>query len=172
MLRILGGLLIVVAGIGLGLERIRSLRNHVSSMEEIRRILLLLQSEISYAKVPFSYAFEKLSRKCKEPYRTWLHTMQENLKEQEGVRMRSIWEEAAESCLPPSGLHKKEMEKLQGLGADLGLLDGQMQQQVLAVFLQDWQIELEKKKKLLAEQSRICFCVGCMGSLMLLLLLW
>lgn len=172
MLRILGGILMVAAGIGLGLERIRSLRNHVSSMEEIRRILLLLQSEISYAKVPFTYAFKKIGRKCKEPYRTWLHTMWENLKEQEGARMRSIWEEAVESCLPPSGLHKKEMEKLQSLGADLGLLDGQMQQQVLAVFLQDWQEELEKKKKILAEQSRICFWVGCMGSLMLLLLLW
>lgn len=172
MLRILGGILIVIAGIGIALERIQSLRKNVSSMEEIRRILLLLQSEISYTKVPFSYAFDKLSRKCKEPYGTWLHSMGKHLQEQEGGRIRSVWEEDVRTCLPPSGLCKKDIEKLEGLGADLGLVDGQMQQQVLAIFLQDWQEELEKKKKVMAEQSRICFCVGCMGSLMLLILLW
>ncbi len=172
MLRILGAILIVIAGIGLGLERIQSLQNQATSMEEIRRILLLLQSEISYTKVPFAYAFEKISRKCKNPYRKWLHTMWTNLQEQEGGRLKSIWEEAVITCLPPSGLRKKEIETLQELGADLGLLDGQMQQQVLTVFLRDWQTELEKKKKVMAEQSRLCFCVGCMGSLMLLILLW
>ena len=52
MLKLIGVLLIVMAGGGMGLKKGAELSKELAELQELRRIFLMLRSEIEYTKAP------------------------------------------------------------------------------------------------------------------------
>ena len=62
-LKIMGGILVVLSGCGLGFVRADKWRSHRKNLEELRKMTLLLRSQILYARGTLEEALEQVGKK-------------------------------------------------------------------------------------------------------------
>lgn len=143
-------------------------------MEEIQILQLIIRcltGEISFAKSTLPEALFKISEKVESPFREYLQSVGEQLKNQTGETLEQILREHAESVQRKTGLCVEDWEIfLQTLG-HLGYLDKNMQIQ----FLENGRSELaareERLQHQLPEQKRVWQSLGILGGAFLVVIL-
>ena len=63
MQKIIGGIIVIAVCTALGFEKGRELHVHLNELEELKRLFLIIQSELKITKATLSEIFLKVSKK-------------------------------------------------------------------------------------------------------------
>lgn len=165
MLKLIGVLLILLSGAGMGFKKGAELSKELAELQELRRIFLMLRSEIEYTKAPLGEAFYQISRRTSGIYQEWLLSLTEQLKEKNGQSFREVWEIMIRKKLTTLHLSTIEQEQLKNMGSNLGFYDREMETGAIDLYLEQLKIQIENMQEEIPEKKRIFRCLGIMGGL-------
>ncbi len=165
MVRILGLFCIVAACGGLGYRKGAELSMELRELQELRKIFLMLRSEIEYTKAPLGEAFYHIGGRTYGVYRAWLLFLAEHLEKREGQSVREIWEEAAKEKLNGLHLSKDRREVFLSIGANLGCYDREMEIGGIDLYLEQVRLAIQQMQEEIPEKRRLCRCLGVMGGI-------
>lgn len=172
MHRLIGYAMIIISGISMGYLYGQKLQKRVDDMQEIQRIFQMLLSEITYSAMPLPYAFLEIAKKCSAESSSWLRHLGTELLKSEPEPFSRVWSNQTEHYGRKTRLCMQDIKQLTELGNHMGHLDLQMQKNTILMFLETWDEEMKKSRKELAVKMKLSLCMGSMGSLMLVILLW
>lgn len=170
-LKITGSIFIIVACAGYGFSRGREYKTHVDELEELRRIAMMFATETSYSKLPIAELSSRISRKVKEPFRSWLIGLSLELKKEKQEPLMRVWKKEAERLLEGLSLTEEEGDELKNLGVQIGNYNIQMQENAFR-----WYADMLKEKrgtlmKEVSERQRLCNSLGILAGIFLVILL-
>lgn len=171
MQKFIGCILIVLAGSGMGYFKGVALQQHISEMEEIRQLFLMLRSEIKYTKTPLGEAFYHIGRRMDGVYGTWLKELSGKLEEKSGAVFREVWSGTIEECLKNTALWPKDLRALKAIGVHMGYMDEEMQIGTIDLFVEQLNVEIQNMRQNIAIQRRLCNCLGVLGGVFLAVVL-
>ena len=83
-----------------------------------------------------------------------------------------LWDLAIENNLGETALRKGDLDQLKVLGANMGYLDEEMQLNTLQLYLDQLDCEIQSAGEGLAEKRRLCNCLGVMGGILIVIVLF
>ena len=126
-LKIMGGILVVLSGGGLGFARADKWRSHRKNLEELRKMTLLLRSQILYARGTLEEALEQVGKKSDGPVAQIFKETAEQLRCQDGRSFYEIWQRSVERHWKELLLTTEECREWKEFGRHLGFMDLEMQ---------------------------------------------
>ena len=171
MLRFVGSILIITATTGGGLLYGMELQHYLEQLLYIRHIVYMLRGELTYSAAPLGELCGRVAGRVKEPYRSWLRAVEQQVENRESDAFLKIWMRTIDRYLKE--LHLKTMHSIQlkELGSCLGQMDGEMQSQSLKLYLDRLELEIEKVREGMGSKKRIGNCLGVMSGVFLVVLL-
>ncbi len=170
-LKIIGSVCVITACSGYGFSKSFELKKHVKELEELQKIAEMFATETRYSRLPIAEIAERISKRVKEPYKGWLHSLVESLDGQSFQLLADIWEREAVSVSHSLLLSMEEQIELKKLGGQLGHYNIEMQEQAF----QRYAKYLEEHKKTLveriSEKQRLCQSFGIFVGIFLVILL-
>ena len=130
MIRLAGGLLVIASASLFGFRAADALEEEYRQMQDLRRIVYMLQGEIRYARSFLSEAFLTIALDQEEPYRSWLRCLQEKMDMREEGSLPWLWEETARAHLGKLALKEGEKRRLYALGHYLGYFLGWLESRI------------------------------------------
>ena len=171
MTKVLGSIMIIVASSLLGWKKAADVDRTYEELQYIRRLLCLLQSEISYSRAFLSEAFSNISRNAREPYQAWLRELSCCMESHNGGKFASIWNRMISQYLKGVHLPEQEVEHLRDLGRYLGTADIQTQMKHIELLEEQIGIAMKKMQEELRTKKRLYHCLGVMGGIFLAIIL-
>ncbi len=171
MQKFIGAVFIIVAGAGIGVAKAQEMKKRLSDMQEIKRIFLLLKSQIQYTRAPFTSVFLSIARRCEGTYKEWLLCLSKELEKGQGSRVQELWNASIERFCSKTQLQQTDLDLLQTLGTNMGHLDIETQVGSIQFFLEQWDELIERTSADLGAKRRLCHCLGIMGGIFLVILL-
>lgn len=171
LLKISGCVLVIAATTLTGMARADSIREQYRQMRYLQRLMCMVESEIRYAHTHLGEIFLHISRRVKEPYKSWLLDMERRMGQMDAGAFEGIWGQAVEENLKSSGLPDKELLRLVQLGAQLGVLDLKLQLRVLELYQEQLSLSMEEVREGMKVKVRLCHCLGVMSGLLVAVLL-
>lgn len=171
MLRFLGGILILSATTGAGFLYGAELQNYLEKLLYIRSMIYMIQGELDYTGAPLGEVFQAVSQRVKEPYKSWLHSLERKIKKRESDAFMKIWMQSIDHNLAELNLKKEHLFQLKELGICLGQTDAASQNRTLALYLNRLELEIEHVRDGIASKKRIGKCFGVLGGMFLLVIL-
>lgn len=165
MQKLIGVVLIVASSTGMGYLKGVNLSKNLMEMQEIRRIFLMLRSEVAYTKSPFGEAFYRIAERTYGKYKEWLFFLAESLNQRSGHTFFELWQHALERYFSDTHLDKKNLELLKNMGTNMGYLDREMQVGAIDLYLEQLKLNIRKMQEELPEKRRILNCLGVMGGI-------
>lgn len=114
-LKIMGGILVVLSGGGLGFVRADKWRSHRKNLEELRKMTLLLRSQILYARGTLEEALEQVGKKSDGPVAQIFEETAEQLRCQDGRSFYEIWQMSVERHWKELLLTTEECRGVEGI---------------------------------------------------------
>ena len=165
MFKWIGSIFILASCTGLGFHTSGEMRRHLGELEELRKICLLLRSEMQYTRAPFAEVFEKIGRKSAEPFRAWLLGMRDMLTSRGTGTFWELWCDAIDVHLRSSRLKTEELEELKGLGKNLEYIAS------LDVYIEQLEYTICHTRKDYESKKKLCQSMGIMAGIFLVTLL-
>ena len=113
MLKIMGWCLILAGGLGFGDAAARELRKRVAQLEELQRLLLILQGEIRCVRLTLPAVCELLAKDAKAPFQQFFWKVSEDLGKRTGQTAGEIWSRNLKEIQKLLFLTKKEQQDLE-----------------------------------------------------------
>ena len=120
MLKIMGWSLILVGGLGFGDAAARELGKRVAQLEELQRLLLILQGEIRCVRLTLPAVCELLAKDTKAPFQQFFWKVSEDLGKRTGQTAGEIWSRNLKEIQKLLFLTKKEQQDLEEFGTTVG----------------------------------------------------
>ena len=144
----------------------------VNDLQEFKKALMILASEIEHLRAPLPIATANIAKRTKEPVSGFFALFSRLLTENEGETAYQLWMQALEEQKNRTHLAAEDWDIIEGFGKTLGYLDKQMQQSAIAYALE----YIDEKTASLQTQSdknkRMYRSLGVIGGLLLAVLLW
>ncbi len=172
MLKILGSLLVIAATTLYGMKRAADLKEQYVQMEYVRQVFGKVQSEIRYARNPLGEIFSYIGRNAREPYGTWLQELGKKMEQRDGGAFPELWERSIADDLYCCALPRAELCRLEELGGRLGLMDIEMQVKTLELYLEQLTEAMKEVREGMRTKVRLCHCLGVMGGMFIVILLF
>ena len=144
----------------------------VHDLQEFKKALMILNSEIEHLRAPLPIACANIARRVKEPVTTLFANFSQLLAENEGETAYQLWVQAMEGQKSRTHLAAEDWDVLEGFGKTLGYLDKQMQQSAIAYtvdYIDEKTISLHTQSD---KNKRMYRSLGVIGGLLLVVLLW
>lgn len=167
MLKLLGIGVVIGASTAMGFAMSRELKKRVDQLMECKRLFIMLQGEIKYAKTPLAEGFAKVSRRMEQPFRGFLEYLSCELEGRNGKSMAEIFAESVDLKLKDSGLSSEDLGRLKNVGSHLGYLDLEMQLRSIDLCLEQINESCIQAKQEYQNKSKVYHCLGLMGGLFL-----
>lgn len=171
MLKIVGCIMIIAAGSGIGYLRGLDFQKHLTEIQSLRRLFLMLKSEIKYTKTPLGEAFYHIGRRMEGKYAEWLLELSKELEEKTGTAFINVWSNTIDQYLRDTNLNREDLKRLKAAGRQMGYMDEEMQIGTIHLFLEQLEEEIRHMRENLATQRRLCNCLGVMGGIFLAVVL-
>lgn len=172
MLKIIGGICVVGTTTLLGIQKGIALRNTCEELRYLQRLLYQMQSEIRYVRAPLGELVRKIGRDCREPYRKWLLSLEEDMRKREGIPFSRLWEQSIRTHLESLRLPQREMERLCELGGQMGAVDMELQMRILGLYQEQLSQTMEELRASVNSKVKLCHCMGVISGIFLVILLW
>lgn len=165
MLKWIGCILIIGASSGIGFAKSNDLQSHLNELEEIKKLFYLLRSELQYTRAPFAEVFEKIGKKTKEPYGTWLLDLCERLQRKGFGSFWEIWCLSITENLQNTSLKEDELEELKNVGKNLEYMES------LDLYIEQLEYKITNTREAYRSKRKLCQSMGIMGGIFLVILL-
>lgn len=165
MLKLIGSILILAACTGIGFSKSNEMQLHLNELEELKKIFYLLKSELQYTRAPFAEVFEKIGRKTKEPFQTWLLDLCSRLNEKRSGIFWDMWCNSIEENLNGSKLKEDELAELKSVGKNLEYIES------LDLYLEQMEYRIQNTRENYRSKRKLCQSLGIMGGIFLVILL-
>lgn len=134
-IKIVGSLFLMCSAAAIGFLKAEELKIRVKRLQELKRMMILLQGELRFHRASLSEAFESVAGRMEEPFQSFLNETSERLEQREAGGFEGIWEEMSERLLQTEGFRKEDERFLEVLRNGLGYLDLTMQTETLNLAL-------------------------------------
>lgn len=133
-LKIIGGLLIISASGLLGLFFSNRLSLRYRELEKLRRLMQMLETEVTYGATPLPAALCSISKKSEGLISNFFINISKCLSERSFYTVREAWNESSELILTQSSLKKADIELIKSFGNILGSSDREDQKKHFQLF--------------------------------------
>ena len=99
MIKVLGSLIVIFAGIGFGFHKAAKEQRRLEQGIAIKRMLYLLQGEIRYGFTPLPEAVLKISTKTEKEYQPFLKKVAKQLETHSEESFAKVWQQTADHDL-------------------------------------------------------------------------
>lgn len=171
MFRIAGAVLVVIGCTGLGFRYRQELKEGLRSLYQIRQIMELMISEISYSKATLPECCRQAGLKSEEPYRSALISIYEQITEKSGVSFAGCWQEEMGKCLKGLPVSAAERDMVLGFAECSGLTDNRMQIRAIEQYRDMIDSAIRTREQNVAQQGRMAAGLGVMSGLLLTIIL-
>lgn len=165
------GLVTVSCG-ALGVWKSGQWKEKRKTLEQLRKMILLLKGEILYAHAALEEAFTHVGQKSDGILGQLFLRVAERLKEREGKPFYQIWQEEIDGFSDRISMEDKELTDLKGMGEHLGYLDVDMQERTILLYLEQLDLSIDFYREHEREHSRLCTSLGVMGGLFLSIVMY
>ena len=171
MLRIIGAFCIIAGSTGIGFWYRGQLREALSHLRYMERLLGLFTGEIRYQKAALPECCRQIGEKAKEPYRSALLRIYEEMKSHDGCGFAEKWREIMESALDGLPLTGGEKDLFLGCFGGYEFSDGVTRQRMLEQSGDMLAAAIKSREANLEKQGHLAAGLGVMGGMLLTVLL-
>lgn len=171
MLKIVGGICVILATSGLGRWKADQWKEHLKTLEQLKRMIFMLKGEILYANAPLEEAFSHVGKKSGGRMGAFFKGVAERIERQQGEPFFVMWKKEIEGLDRQSGLSEKDKQELEGFGEHLGYLDCEMQERTILLYLEQLDLTIDYLRKHQREKSHLYTSLGIMGGLFLVIMM-
>lgn len=169
--KILGSICVITASSGLGFWMAGQWKEHLSTMEQLRKMIFLLKGEIIYANAPLEEAFARIGRRSSGPLGKLFEAVALRIEHQRGEPFYTMWKEEIDRLGKSSLLSDKDKQELMGFGEHLGYLDREMQERTILLYLEQLDLTIDYLREHQREKSHLYTSFGIMGGLFLVIIM-
>ncbi len=160
--KIIGMIIIILSTTGYGIVLSRDIKARLKELKEIKKIVFLLKGEVSFGHTPILEAFDNITRRCGEPFKS----IMENLVKCEENSLKQpfseIWQQGFCCELHRTHLSKEERERLAAFGEELGLNDIKTQQNAIDNYAMELDMNIETLSKIVPGRVKLYNSMGLM----------
>ncbi len=172
IIKIIGGILVVGSSGLYGLYLSGKEDYKISDLNQMKKALLILKSEISYAHSTLPEAFLNIAERISPPVSEFFFLIAQELFKKQEKKASQLWEEIFTEGLSKTYFDKEDLEAFNGFGKTVGFLDREMQINSIDSTLG----YIEQKIALLYEQkqknSRLYRSLGILGGILVVVVLF
>lgn len=172
ILKLTGAVLVIISSGGLGIYLANQWKEHLKTMEELRKMIFLLKGQILYANAPLEEAFERVGEKCSGKLSDFFLTISQRIASQRGEPFYEMWKQEIENLDRAIVLSEKDKQELVLFGEHLGYLDSEMQERTILLYLEQLDITINYLREHLGEKSRLYTSLGIMGGIFLTIVMY
>ncbi len=157
MQKVIGSIMVIAVCTALGFEKSRELQMHLKELEELKRLFMIIHSELKVTKATMYEIFLKVSKKTETPYKEWLKELANQLEECGAGTFVELWKSSIQIYLGETTLRKDEIYELEQVGLGIQYVDTlEFYLNQLDFSIQNTREELKTKKKLYQSMGIMC----------------
>ena len=157
MQKIIGSIIVISVCTALGFEKSRELQLHLKELEELKRLFMIIHSELKVTKATLSEIFLKVSKKTETPYKEWLKNLAKQLEICGAGTFSELWKNSIQTYLGKTTLRKDEIYELEQVGLGIQYIETlEFYLNQLDFSIQNTREELKTKKKLYQSMGIMC----------------
>ena len=130
-IKIFGSIFLLTSAAAIGYLKADELKELVRCLNELKRMMILLQGELRFHRATLSEAFENVSERVDPPLDMFLEELAKKLENRHSGSFLTVWDEVFDNLLTNEGFKKEDKVLLEQLGTSLGYLDLTMQTETL-----------------------------------------
>lgn len=171
MQKLVGSVLVILSTSIAGIMYGKEWNEYIDKLVDLRRILQMIQGEMKYKATPLGDVFYDLSRKVREPYKSWLQALSRETELREENQFEKIWMKCVDRYL--KSLHLKDVHhaKIVEYGVYLGQMDHDTFVQTGQLYIEQIDYEIKKLRAVVDSKKRIANCIGVMSGLFIVIIL-
>lgn len=170
-IKIAGALFLMGSAAAIGFIKAEELKERVKILQELHRMILLLQGEFRFHRASLSEAFENVAGRVSDPFSLFLRKTAARLESREQGGFEEVWKETAEALLENDGFHKEDREILNILQSSLGYLDLTMQTETLNLAMIQTEEAVKAAREKQESKGRLYRTMGVTAGALLTLLM-
>lgn len=171
MLKLLGAVLIIIAGTAIGFVQAAAYVNRSKQLRTLIYALQRLETEINYGQTLLPTALKKTGEGIDQPLSGLFTQIAQLLEESKELSMQQAWQQAIESMWGRTALKEREQDVLLRVGTVLGMSDAVDQQKHLQ--LAQLQLKSEEEQALQEQQryANMWRSLGTLGAILIVILM-
>ena len=171
-IKIIGGLFLLSSAAAIGFLKAEELKERVNRLQELKRMILFLQGELRFHRAELSEAFQNVSERVEEPFKSFLQETTKQLEQRELGGFEAVWHYNQKILLRAEGFLKEDAQLLELLGSSLGYLDLTMQTENLNLTLMRTEDAIADARKQQESKGKLYQTMGVtVGALLTLLII-
>lgn len=171
-IKIIGGLFLLSSATAIGFLKAEELNERVKRLQELKRVIMILQGELRFHRAELSEAFENVAERVEAPFESFLYKMAKELEQGNSGGYSVVWRENSKKLLKSEGFLKEDALLLELLGNSLGYLDLTMQTENLNLALIRTEEAIEHAKEQQKSKGKLYQTMGVtVGALLTLLMI-
>ncbi|MBQ7954416.1 MAG: stage III sporulation protein AB [Lachnospiraceae bacterium] len=171
MLRILGGILVLLGCSGLGFWYRWELNEGLKHMRQICKMLEMMMSEVNYHRSTLPECCRQVGKNMEEPYKSSLMKIYELMEGSKEQDFRAGWHQIMGECLKSLPISQKEKEMVLGFASEEGISDYHMQLRTIEQHRDMINSSVKKRECELQKQGRMAAGLGIMCGLLIVVIL-
>ena len=170
-IKLIGSLFLLGSASSIGFLKSEELTERVKKLQEMKRMMILLQGELRFHRAELSEAFENVAERVQEPFKDFLKETGRRL-EKKDAGFDKIWEETSVKILTAEGIKREDEQLLDLLKSSLGYLDLTLQTETLNLAILQTEDSINQAKEQQARKGKLYQTMGVtVGALLVLLII-
>ncbi|RKJ52309.1 hypothetical protein D7X25_15520 [bacterium 1XD42-8] len=170
MLKLFGIICIMAGSAGMGYLQGREWKGRLNQWKIMKKMCLLIRSEIQYKGLPLPEAFISTAGKIPSPFQEMLKEVEEKMEERKGAHLPEIWREAVKKFMRKTSLNRQDIERLCTFGEQVGYFDKEVQMSAIDWYVEELEKDIAQNEKTIGQKVHMCHCLGILGGLFLTIL--
>lgn len=171
-LKILGSVFLLASTASIGFLKAGELKIRTERLNELKKVMLLLQGEFRFRRAPIPEAFEAVSKKAEAPFAGFLESVAAELEAGKSGNFLSIWEKQCGELLSWEGMKREDQQLLEQLGSSLGCFEVTLQLEMLQGVIRQTEEVLKTAKEQQEVRGKLYQTMGVsLGALLTLLII-
>lgn len=170
-MKIIGIILIFLSGTSIGLYYSFKPIFRKNDLLEMKRALLILNSEIKFLSTSIKEAINNIENSINSPIKEIFSNFKINLEKKRGESLKNIWEQTLSKSIKNTYFIKEDFEKFKLIGNAIGNYDKELSLNNLKIIFEYIDFSLKSIEKENAKNFKMYKSIGILGSLALIILL-
>lgn len=171
MIKVMGAVLIISATSLWGVRMANGFKEEYRQIQYIQKILWQIKSRIGYTRADLGEVFLQVARELREPYKSWLMAVAQEMERNDGRLIAQIWREQTTERLASSGLPQSEIQQMTQLGDCMGSADIELQMKNLELHISELEQSMDEMRPAIREKVRVYHWLGVTGGVFISVLL-